>query len=312
MYLIYERPRGFVPILSIFFILSSQLFASNNGEVINTSSNKEKIFYSTLRLPEKYSHPKRYENIEHFISFLPNLEIFDGYHSYNKKSLNRLLQKAAEYELYFSPHYRSNMSTVFNMGKVGLITSFLSIFDYAQRELKDYTCLVLIENDYILHPRDVPLIEEECESLLQDKREEIIFSRFADYNYANVYNIRKLHFIHESILNTTVTRPFDHYTRVAGFFRQGPRLHRSRLLNLPSTLSKQMYATIVSWNRCMNTLMEKLQYRSKDIRTMEKENELYDSFNALEICSIQFLATKPRDNCPWKDLDPMWRPNPCT
>ena len=118
-------------------------------------------------------------------------------------------------------------------------------------DLRKLKCLVVIDDYYALQVEDLKTIESQCQPLMKNHEQRVVFQRFGDANSMNLYLVSELPRLIRSIAKTGVTNPFSVYTykkKMYSFYR----LHMSsRRLELPSTLMSQKSVTIQSWNSCM-------------------------------------------------------------
>lgn len=241
-----------------------------------SSSDRVNLVIVGIQLPIQYSSQERHANLINMKSSLPNFHIIEGFHSNNNSAINAMLLFCAKHDLYISPHYWNDGMAHITLGKPGIISAFFKVFKWVQQRQKKLVeqnrpsenCVVVVEDDYKLNVKDLPVLKEECVKLMLVKETRYKWTRFERYNTLNLYNIERLDEIVQMFANTTIQNPFDDYSfKFKQFFERKNLLKSSKWTKMKSTLTNQRYVRIVEWNSCLN----KLKSMSSEMTSQNEE-----------------------------------------
>mmetsp|Transcript_5703 Transcript_5703/g.6584 ORF Transcript_5703/g.6584 Transcript_5703/m.6584 type:complete len:326 (-) Transcript_5703:135-1112(-) len=258
----------------------------------SAASSRPKVLLSTITLGKSYADEFRVKNVERMqTTFTSNFRVFTGFHGKDEKALRELINQARSIDLYVDEYYASKcvfrwpiIKTFYHptgvefidesesslkrtmcsrtkdikIGKIGLWTTFISVFQEVYSTYKDnYDCLVVAEDDFVLLESDRSTFEEACNDLLlRDKSSSnsVIVTRLSLQNSCNVYNIKGLKKMLDIYERYKVQLHFDHFCNRWSFFQTSSLVLDSYLRPdsySHSDLKSMPMITIDSWNRCM-------------------------------------------------------------
>eukprot|EP00924_Labyrinthula_sp_SR-Ha-C_P011382 snap_masked-scaffold_36-processed-gene-2.47-mRNA-1 protein AED:1.00 eAED:1.00 QI:0/-1/0/0/-1/1/1/0/302 len=232
---------------------------SKKEEVSKRKDSDSRLEFYILKLPLEFSHQSRHENINGLKKQIPSLNIINGYHGNTEESRKNLTKQASYFKLYLSHKYYDNTGNPVHLGKVGLYTSFFTLFELMQKLPDHKTCAVIFEDDLKFPKNEMKKLDLICKRLLKDK--EYLFYRLSQYNGMNMYKISSVAKIMEGIQSTTITDPFDLYTQKRGWLTRVRDIHGITVIkSIQSSIITQQKVDIDSWNTCLNNLSKGQSY----------------------------------------------------